>query len=96
MLHHAHYSHEIKAFLASCGSASLSKRASPEQLPLMAMRVKELREAKGLTLEALAAKAGLSKHTVVKVETGRRRNVTRRTLVGLARALQGQVHLPHR
>jgi transcriptional regulator with XRE-family HTH domain len=41
-------------------------------LPTVALRVRELRTARGLTQEALARKARVTTSTVLKVEGGRR------------------------
>lgn len=49
-------------------------------------KVKDLREAKGLTQEQLAAASGLTVKTVWRAEAGY--NITMRTLERLAKALQ--------
>lgn len=50
-------------------------------------RIRELREAKGLTQEAFAEKAGLAYKYYQHVEAGRRRDIRLSTLVKLAKAL---------
>lgn len=52
----------------------------------MLKRIKELREAAGLSQEKLAAKAGLTHATVSDVENGKR-NATLKTATKLAEAL---------
>lgn len=51
------------------------------------LRVRELREARGLTQGALAEKAGLRRATVNRIEMGRVKGVDLRTLELLADAL---------
>ena len=48
---------------------------------------KRLREAKGLTQEALAKRVGVTQEYIAKLETGARRNPTVDTLKRLAKAL---------
>ncbi|WP_049574309.1 helix-turn-helix domain-containing protein [Streptomyces sp. SBT349] len=45
---------------------------APEELPAVAPQLRELRRAAGLTLEAAAARAGLSPAHLSRLETGRR------------------------
>jgi transcriptional regulator with XRE-family HTH domain len=52
------------------------------------LRVRELREARGLTQGALAEKAGLRRATVNRIEMGRVKGVDLRTLELLADALE--------
>jgi transcriptional regulator with XRE-family HTH domain len=54
-------------------------------------RVKEIREARGLSQEAFAEKAGLGYKYYQHVEAGRRRDIRFSTLVKLARACDLQV-----
>ncbi len=49
-------------------------------------RIRRLREAQGLSQEALARKAKVSRLTVIRIETGRQ-SPTLESLAGLARAL---------
>lgn len=53
----------------------------------MGYRVKELRERKGMTQEALAAESGVSRATICALEKGTERNTTSKTLASIARAL---------
>jgi transcriptional regulator with XRE-family HTH domain len=53
----------------------------------MAKRLKTLRQRRGLTQEALAAKAGLSRTYLARLETARQ-DPTLSTLVKLAKALR--------
>lgn len=53
----------------------------------MARRIKELRQAKGLTLEQVANVVGVGKSTVRKWETGMIANMKRDKIADLARAL---------
>lgn len=53
----------------------------------MARRIKELRQAKGLTLEQVASVVGVGKSTVRKWETGMIANMKRDKIADLARAL---------
>lgn len=57
----------------------------------MGYRIKELREEKGLTQEALAAKSGVSRATIWALETGNERTTTTKTLLKLAAALDTTV-----
>jgi transcriptional regulator with XRE-family HTH domain len=47
----------------------------------------KIRKEKGLTQEALARKAGISFHTLVKIEGGRIKNPRIETVIKLAKAL---------
>ena len=47
----------------------------------------KIRKAKGLTQEALARKADISFHTLIKIESGRIKNPRIETVVKLAKAL---------
>jgi transcriptional regulator with XRE-family HTH domain len=51
------------------------------------LRLRELREARGLTQRALAESAGISQATVARLESGSLRNVTLDTVERLADAL---------
>lgn len=53
----------------------------------IAARMRELREARGLSLQALADRAGIAKSHAWEIEQGRSRNPTIGTAVGIARAL---------
>ena len=50
-------------------------------------RIKELRDAKGMTQEALGEKIGVTKATINKYETGIITNLKRATIADLSRAL---------
>jgi transcriptional regulator with XRE-family HTH domain len=56
----------------------------------LTMRVKQLRESRGLTQEALAEKAGLSRAYIARLEIGRH-DPTLSTLEKLAKALKVKV-----
>lgn len=53
----------------------------------MGYKIKEMREAKGMTQEELEAKSGVSRVTISGLENGTERNTTSKTLVKIARAL---------
>lgn len=53
----------------------------------MGYRVKEIREKRGMTQEALAAESGVSRATISALEKGTERNTTSKTLSKLAKAL---------
>lgn len=53
----------------------------------MGYRVKEIRESRGMTQEALAAESGVSRATISALEKGTERNTTSKTLSKLAKAL---------
>ena len=53
----------------------------------MAMRVKEIREEKGMTQEELENKSGISRQTISAIENGKTTNVKSGTLIALAEAL---------
>jgi transcriptional regulator with XRE-family HTH domain len=55
--------------------------------PLDPTRLRELRQARKLTQEALATKAGLSKETVYRLEKGRQPGNRQQTINGLAKGL---------
>jgi transcriptional regulator with XRE-family HTH domain len=57
------------------------------ELPPLARRVKEHREAAGLSQQALAVAAGLSISMVAQIEQGVRVDPRVSTLLGIARAL---------
>lgn len=61
------------------------RRGTP-YVPHMKLRVEELRKKAGLTVEALAERAGMSKSYVSEIKTGRKQP-NARTLERLARAL---------
>lgn len=53
----------------------------------IATRMRELREARGLSLQELAIRAGIAKSHVWQIEQGKSANPTIATTVGIARAL---------
>lgn len=53
----------------------------------IATRMRELREARGLSLQELANRAGIAKSHVWQIEQGKSANPTIATTVGIARAL---------
>ena len=57
----------------------------PEELPLVSRRLRDLREAAGLSIRALAKRAGLNHMTVAKTEWGRLPRME--TVMRLAEAL---------
>lgn len=57
----------------------------------MGYRIKEVREAKKITQEELAAKSGVSRGTIVALESGDEKTTTTKTLVKLATALETTV-----
>jgi transcriptional regulator with XRE-family HTH domain len=54
---------------------------------MLAKRIKELRNKKGLSQEKLARLADVSYNTIVKIESGESKNPTIQTMVGIAKAL---------
>jgi transcriptional regulator with XRE-family HTH domain len=58
-----------------------------EPVPMLAQRVRQLREAKGLSQQALAVAAGLSISVVTQIEQGHREDPRVSTVVAIARAL---------
>ncbi len=53
----------------------------------MGYRIKEVREARGMTQETLAAQSGVSRGTIVALESGEAKTTTTKTLVKIAGAL---------
>lgn len=53
----------------------------------MGYKIKEVREARGLSQEELAARSGVSRVTISGLENGIERATTTKTLVKIARAL---------
>lgn len=53
----------------------------------MGYRIKEIREAKGMTQVELEEKSGISRVTISALENGTMRNTTTKTLVAIASAL---------
>lgn len=51
------------------------------------LRVRELREARGWSQSELAGRAGVSRLTVINIESGKSKGVDFSTLEGLAKAL---------
>lgn len=66
--------------------ASLRFELMVDAVPLMENRLKSLREAKGLTQEALGDKAGFSHSTIQRLENGKIR-MTEHHVTALGRAL---------
>ena len=61
--------------------------STPDRLSAMGRRIRGLREEQGVSLSALAARAGIGKGTLSELETGQR-NPTLETLYALAAPLQ--------
>jgi len=57
----------------------------------MGYRIKELREAKGISASDLAAMCGISRQTIFNMETGRTQTTSSKTLLAIARALDTTV-----
>jgi transcriptional regulator with XRE-family HTH domain len=57
----------------------------------MGYRIREVREAMKLTQEELAEKSGVSRGTIVALESGEEKTTTTKTLVKLATALETTV-----
>ncbi len=53
----------------------------------MGYRLQQVREAAGLTQDQLAAKSGVSRNWIWKIETGKTENVSIKVLLALANAL---------
>ena len=53
----------------------------------MKFRIKEIRESKGMTQTELSEKAGITRATIWKLETGEEEVTTSRTLASIANAL---------
>lgn len=53
----------------------------------MGYKIKEMRDAKGMTQEELSEKSGVSRVTISALENGTERNTTSKTLVKIAKAL---------
>jgi transcriptional regulator with XRE-family HTH domain len=58
-----------------------------DPVPMLAQRIRELRDAAGLSQQALAMAAGLSISVVTQLEQGQREDPRLSTVVALARAL---------
>jgi len=54
---------------------------------MLAKKIRDLRNKKGLSQEKLARLADVSYNTVVKIESGDSKNPTFQTMTGIARAL---------
>ena len=54
---------------------------------MLAKRIKELRNKRGLSQEKLARLANISYNTIVKIESGQSKHPTIQTMAGIARAL---------
>jgi len=57
----------------------------------MGYKVKEVREAKKMTQEELSLKSGVSRGTIIAIESGKEKITTSKTLVALAMALETTV-----
>ena len=55
---------------------------------MLAKRIRELRNKKGLSQEKLARLADVSYNTIVKIESGESKNPTIQTIAGIAKALE--------
>ncbi len=58
---------------------------------MLLQNLAKIRKQKGLTQEALAQKAGISFHTLVKIESGRITNPRIETVMKLAKVLEVKV-----
>jgi len=54
---------------------------------MLAKRIRELRNKRGMSQEKLARLAGISYNTIVKIESGESKNPTIQTMAGIAKAL---------
>ncbi|MBM3252315.1 MAG: helix-turn-helix transcriptional regulator [Candidatus Omnitrophica bacterium] len=54
---------------------------------MLAKRIRELRNKKGISQEKLARLADVSYNTIVKIESGDSKNPTFQTMTGIAKAL---------
>jgi len=54
---------------------------------MLAKRIRELRNKRGISQEKLARLADVSYNTIVKIEAGESKNPTFQTMVGIAKAL---------
>ena len=54
---------------------------------MLAKKIRELRNKKGLSQEKLARLADVSYNTIVKIESGESKNPTFQTMTGIAKAL---------
>ena len=57
----------------------------------MGYKIKDFREAKGMTQEELAKKSGVSRGTISALENGTERTTTTKTLINIAKALDTTV-----
>lgn len=57
----------------------------------MGYRIKDLREAKGLTQEDLSERSGVCRTTISALENGAERTTTTKTLLKIAKALETTV-----
>ena len=57
----------------------------------MGYKIKEFREARGMTQEQLSASSGVSRGTISALENGTTRTTTTKTLLQIARALDTTV-----
>ena len=58
---------------------------------MLAKKIRELRNKKGLSQEKLARLADVSYNTIVKIESGESENPTFQTMTGIAKALGGSL-----
>lgn len=54
---------------------------------MLAKKIRELRNKKGLSQEKLARLAGISYNTVIKIESGESKHPTIQTMAGIAKGL---------
>jgi len=54
---------------------------------MLAKRIRELRNKRGISQEKLARLADVSYNTIVKIESGESKNPTFQTMTGIAKAL---------
>ena len=57
----------------------------------MGYKIKQVRESKNMTQEELAAKSGVSRGTIIALESGCFKNTTTKTLLKIAKALETSV-----
>jgi transcriptional regulator with XRE-family HTH domain len=58
---------------------------------MLAKKIRELRNKKGLSQEKLARLADVSYNTIVKIESGESKNPTFKTIAGIAKALEASL-----
>lgn len=57
----------------------------------MVCKIKEVREKKSLTQEELALKSGVSRYLISRLENGEDVNITKKTMIAIAEALEEAV-----